>query len=340
MQTFGRAGCTIIATVVALAVSGASAQSQLVPVTEVAVVRDSVTSTAGREFVAVANMGLLERPISRSSGFRRSAKEFAPIAASSAVLRRVDKSVPAPWYAPLASLVVPGTGQALLKQQRSVAYLVAEGFLALRIVRSNRDRNDAKAQYQKLAAEVARAGFGTDKPAGPWDYYEILEHYPASGAYNMATNGPFTPETDESTYNGQQWLVARQIFWNNPEQAPPTSSSEYQRALDRYQKSAVQGSFRFSWREQINVQNEYILSIADANRSSQKVVSTLGLLAASHLASMVDAYITVRLRKFGGAGLVGASVQTQLRPTGAFGENSYGAAMTLSVPVGNGGRRR
>ena len=249
-------------------------------------------------------------------------------------------TAPAPWYAPLASLVVPGTGQALLKQQRSVAYFVAEGFMVLRAVRAHHDQNSAKLQYQKLAADVARSGFGTDKPTGPWDYYEILEHYPASGAFDLNVAGKFTPETDVSTYNGEVWFNARQIFWDSPDAPPPESSSQYARALARYKDLAMQGSYRFSWKDQSNVQNEYILSIADANRSRQQVVSTFGLLAANHLASMVDAYINVRLRRYGGAGLVGASIKTEVRPSGASTDQTYGAAMTFSVPVSLGNRIR
>lgn len=251
----------------------------------------------------------------------------------------LDSKEPAPWYGPIASLVVPGTGQALFKQQRSVAYLVAEGFLALRAVRAHRDRNTAKLQYQKLAADVARSGFGTDKPVGPWDYYEILEHHTASGAYDLAIGGKFTPETDVDTYNGAVWFEARSIFWASPDAAPPEASAEYQRALSRYKQDAVRDSFRWSWKDQTNVQNEYILSINEANRSKQRLVSTLGLLAVNHLTSFVDGYITVRLRKYGGAGLVGASLRTEVRPTGGFGDNAYGAAMTVSVPFGDAARR-
>lgn len=257
---------------------------------------------------------------------------------SLATIRTVDSKAPAPWYGPLASLVVPGTGQALFRQQRSVAYMVAEGFLAIRAVRAYRDRNAARSQYQKLAADVARSGFGTDKPVGPWDYYETLEKYTASGAYDLAVGGKFTPESDMDTYNGEVWFIARRIFWASPDSAPAELSAEYQRALSRYKEIAVRDNFRWSWKDQTNVQNEYILSISEANRSKQRMVSTFGLLAVNHLASFVDGYITVRLRKYGGAGLVGATVRTEVRPTGGVGENAYGAAMTVSVPIGNGGR--
>lgn len=281
-----------------------------------------------------------------SAKFVRSASvatEFlvdATSATPAATLIQPRAKGPAPWYAPLASLAVPGAGQAMLKQQRLFAYLAAEGFLVLRAVRAQSDRNAAKLQYQKLAADVARSGFGTDRPAGDWDYYEILEHYQSSGNYDLNVGGKFTPEPDVNTYNGNIWYGARLIFWDNPDTAPLEYSAQYTNAIARYKTLAVQGSYRFSWKDQANVHNEYILSIADANRSRQQAVSTIGLLAANHLASAVDAYINVRLRRYGGAGLVGATIKTEVRPTGSSLDRSYGAAMTLSVPVNVGSRSR
>ena len=300
------------------AADGASAEDSVVPTRALRPRPSTQFPTRIRD---VSRVSVIEMPV--------------PMARSTSI-PQLRSTAPSPWYAPLASLALPGSGQATLRQQRSVAYLVAEGFLVLRAVRAQNDRNSAKLQYQKLAADVARAGFGTERPNGSWDYYEILEHYPASGAFDLNVAGKFTPETDESTYNGELWFRARQIFWDNPDQAPDEASTQYIRALDRYKSLAMQGSFRFSWKDQSNVQNEYILSIADANRSRQQVVSTLGLLAANHLASAVDAYINVRLRRFGGAGLLGASVKTEVRPTGPAVDKMFGAAMTLSVPVSIG----
>ncbi|MEO7998385.1 MAG: hypothetical protein ABI852_13125 [Gemmatimonadaceae bacterium] len=319
-----------------------SAQARLTSVVEqpeTVSVRDGTASLAAQQPANSTRGNLMVLPVA-FSGRRPIAHALIAPAATVSLLKPVDKPSPSPWYAPFASLTVPGSGQALLKQQRSVAYLAAEVFLVLRAVRADHDKSAARAEYQRLAAEVARAGFGSDHPVGDWDYYEILEKFPASGAYNMAAAGKFTPESDTLTWNGRVWLRARQLFWDSPDNPPTESSPEYQRALDRYQKDALQGGFQFSWREQNGVRNEYILSVADANRSTQKVVSTLGFLAANHLASFVDAYITVRLRRFGGAGLVGASIKTELRPTGSYGDNAYGAAMTLSVPIGNSLRRR
>ena len=65
----------------------------------------------------------------------------------------------------------------------------------------------------------------------------------------------------------------------------------------------------------------------------------VGLVAANHLLIMVDAYIAVRLRRYGGAGIVNASVKSELRQTGVPGENSIAAAMKVSIPIPRSGRR-
>jgi len=242
---------------------------------------------------------------------------------------------PATWWAPVASALLPGAGQALLRQQRSLAYVVAEAFMVIQAARIQTDFGDARKRYRNIAADVARLPFGTDRPVGPWEYYETLANpsVTASGSYDLAIGGKFTPESDEATYNGRQWLLARELYWSSPVARPPENSPEYQKALSFYQARAVQGSFRWSWRDNQNAKELYVQTIGEANHSRQQGVSMVGLVAANHLLSLVDAYITVRLRRYGGAGIVNASINSELRPTGVPGQNSIAAALKVSVPI-------
>ncbi len=223
------------------------------------------------------------------------------------------------WWAPAASAVVPGAGQVLLRQQRSVAYAVAEGYLIVQALSAQRDGNRERRRYRDLAAEVARKPFSMARPTGNWDYYETLEKFTESGVYDRISGGAVDPETDPSTYNGRRWLLARETFWRDPDVAPPTGSVEYTRALNFYLQSAVKDEFRWSWRDAQLQQNVYVQTIASANRSYQRANNLVGLIGANHLASLVDAYISVRIRRFGGAG-VGAlrvdGVSTKVLPIG------------------------
>lgn len=214
---------------------------------------------------------------------------------------------PAPWWAPVASAVIPGSGQFSLKQQRSVAYLVAEAFLLVQYAAARRDGNRDRDAYRALAVDVARQSFGGTQP-GSWEYYERLEQFLESGAYDRVPGGAIDPETDPTTYNGFRWQLARQTYWINPDVAPATGSAEYQRALAFYQRNAVSDAFLWSWRDAQLEQNVYVETIRSANRSYQRAVNVLGLVAVNHLASLIDAYVSVRVRRYGGVRVAGYSV--------------------------------
>ena len=227
----------------------------------------------------------------------------------------------APWWSPLTSFVIPGAGQAVLGQQRAYAYLVAEGFLVLQAVTAQRDGNRQRILYQSLAADVARKPFGGPFPKGPWDYYESMEKFLESGMYDRLPGGAIEPETNEATFNGARWLLARETYWRDARTAPPVTSEEYKRALAQYQAEAVRDEFRWSWRDAQLQQDVYRQTIANKNHSFQRATNLAGLVGANHLVSLIDAYISVRLRRFGGAGVGGLGfgldgIETSIRSTG------------------------
>jgi hypothetical protein len=245
---------------------------------------------------------------------------------------------PAPWWAPALSAAVPGAGQFALGQQRSVGYLVAEGYLLLQQVRARRDANRERDAYRTLAFEVARSPFGGARPRGSWSYYESMEQYLESGAFDRIPGGALDPETDETTYNGARWLLARETYWLNPAVPPAMGSPEYQRALSFYQSKAVPDAYRWSWRDARLQQDVYAQTIASANRGVQRAVNYAGLVGANHLVSLIDAYVSVRIRRYGGAGVAGVSVEsvhTAVEPVGdpRDGRRQWRAAVRL-VPAG------
>jgi hypothetical protein len=257
---------------------------------------------------ALAAAALLASPGALLSAQVRSPSALQRSSVQAAAVSRSVSDQPASWWAPLASLALPGAGQSVLKQPRSVAYVAAEVFLVLQYVAANRDGNRDREAYRQLAADVARTPFGGPRPLGSWDYYELMERYLESGVYNRTPGAALSPETDPATYNGARWLLARQNFWANPEVAPPTSSPEYQRAIAFYQASAVTDAFRWSWRDFQLEQDLYRQTIRSANRSYQRATNLLGVVAANHLASLIDAYVTVRIRRYGGVHVAGRSL--------------------------------
>ena len=258
--------------------------------------------------VAVPAARLFAQPIQRtprlSAGVRHE-----PLPSEATAPRTRDLRVPrlstgpegtlSPWYAPLLSAAVPGAGQGLLRQQRAVAYLVVEGYLVLEAVRSRRDANRETEAYREIARTVARAGFGGTAPDGPWPYYERLQTVLESGAFNRTPGGVFTPETDPSTFNGSIWRLARETFWRDPEVAPDPGSAEYQRAIAFYRSRAAGESFLWSWRDAQLEQDLYRQTIDRSNEAARRARQMVGLILANHALSLVDAYVSVRLRVYG-----------------------------------------
>jgi len=203
--------------------------------------------------------------------------------------------------APLASLVVPGLGQAVLDRDRSIAYLAVETFAVLQYLKEHRELSRERRHYRSLARDVARASFTGAKPDGSWGYYEAMESYLESGEFSLSTSR-VVPEPDTTTYNGSRWILARRTFWANPFVAPPVGSSEYESAIAFYLEKAVRPEFRWSWRNAALQHDLYRRSIDRANDSARRSRAALALLVANHLLSAVDALATVRLEEVPGHG--------------------------------------
>lgn len=224
-----------------------------------------------------------------------------------------------PWWAPVASAVLPGAGQFALGQQRGVAYLVAEGFFVLQAMAAQKDGDRERERYRSVASDVARKPFGGSRPVGQWAYYESMEEKLESGAFDRIPGGAIDPETDPLTYNGSRWLLARETYWLNPNVNPGVGTPEYARALAKYSREAVTDEYRWSWRDAQLQWDVYKQTIKSANRSYLRSVNLAGVVGANHLASVIDAYISVRIRRFGGAGIAGVKVDgihTDVMPIG------------------------
>jgi hypothetical protein len=196
--------------------------------------------------------------------------------------------------APIASLAIPGLGQAVLGRERFVAYVAIEGFTLLQYAKDSRESARERRRYRGLARDVSRASFGGTRPDGSWDYYEAMERFLESGEFSLSAN-QLVPEVDTTTYNGSRWLLARRTHWANPFVEPPRSSEEYQRALALYLEKAARPEFRWSWRNAQLQLDLYRGSIDRANDSARRARGALTLLLANHLLSAFDAFAVLRI---------------------------------------------
>lgn len=206
-------------------------------------------------------------------------------------------------WAPVASLILPGAGQALLNQDRFIAYLALEAWSVLEFANQRTEARRQRHRYRALARDVARSLYGPPRPDSTWEYYESMEKYLESGVFDRLPGGEVDPDLDERTFNGFTWLQARTTYWVDPSVAPPIGSAEYRRAINYYIDRAVRPEYRWSWRNAQLSQDIYIRTIRRSNVSFRGARAALGVALANHLLSAVDAVITLRVEGLeGGAG--------------------------------------
>jgi len=81
-----------------------------------------------------------------------------------------------PWVRPLASLVVPGSGQLLGGRDRGMVYLAAEVWFVARALALSGQGRSERDQFITLGFDVARAQFTPYRLDAPWEYYEAMSH--------------------------------------------------------------------------------------------------------------------------------------------------------------------
>jgi hypothetical protein len=220
---------------------------------------------------------------------------LAVIAAASVGAAQQQEPPANVFVRPLASLLVPGSGQLLAHQDRGAVYLAAEVYLVSRFLQLDHEAMTEARRFQNLAFDVARGSFGPIRRDTIFEYYEQMERFAESGTYDADPGAAFVPESDSATYNGAVWLLARRTFWQDPNVPPDPTSPQYWKALQFYQARAVGPNFQWSWRNhslEHEVFRDYIKRSDNAFRRAQ---NQIGLLLANHVLSAVDALISARL---------------------------------------------
>jgi len=199
------------------------------------------------------------------------------------------------WLPPLASLVVPGSGQLITGRDRGLVYIAAEVFLLSRYIQLLHDGHHGSDRYRELAFNVAQRGFATTRRDTVFEYYETLERFDASGVYDRNPTGAFTPEDNPNTYNGTVWLLAQRTFWPDPANPPAPGTTPYIEAINFYQLHAIGPNYQWSWQGSPLELEEYRATIRGSDDAFRSAQNQLGLLLANHLASAIDALISSRL---------------------------------------------
>jgi hypothetical protein len=219
---------------------------------------------------------------------------------------------PPPVAAPILSAIIPGFGQLTFRQDRFALYGVVEAVMWAKFFRDRRDQSRQESEYRALARQTARAQFSASAPDGDWDYYEAMERNFMSGEYSLSAT-TLVPDTNPTTNNGRQWVLAQRNHGIDPAAPPPRTSPEYQAALDEYAATAVKPEFLWSWKGAQLEWDIYRRTINKRNDAAHAVGRDVTILLANHVLSMVDAFVTYRLRvspRAGGGMSMSASVST------------------------------
>lgn len=201
---------------------------------------------------------------------------------------------------PIASAVIPGSGQWLLGQNRSLAYLAVEAIAWWRYSIDVHERSLQEERFKDIARRVARAQFSSTLPDTDWKFYEMMRDYSESGQYSMNATGPVKPDTDRTTFNGSRWALAQ------------ATNATYADALAEYERTAYKPEFLWSWKNarfQYDIFKRYTEKRNDADRAATRDLLVIG---ANHIISMVDAFTTMRLQvrtEADGRTSLGASVR-------------------------------
>ena len=202
-----------------------------------------------------------------------------------------------PWIPPLASVALPGSGQLLQGRDRGVIYLGVEAFLLIRLLTANADGRRERGRFIDLAFDVARGPFVPSIRDTAFEYFEEMERFVESGPFDSDPGmAGIQPPTDEHTFNGSIWALARQTFLPDPD-APDPNSPEFARALDFYQQRAVGPNFLWSWRNAGLEQDLFRQAITDSDEAFRRARQQLGLMLANHLLSTLDAFVSHRLSR-------------------------------------------
>ncbi len=208
-------------------------------------------------------------------------------------------SLPHPgWWWPVASIIVPGSGQLAAGHDRGAVYLALEAVLLVQLFSARSEATRERDRYKDLAFDVARAPFAPARRDTVFEYFEQLDRFVESGPFDSDPGPALVPPADELTYNGSVWKLARETFLPDPS-FPDTTSQEYQRALDFYRSRAVGPNFQWSWRDAGLEQDLYSRSIKRSDDAFRSSTQYLGFLLANHLLSAIDAFVSYRLGRVG-----------------------------------------
>ena len=231
------------------------------------------------------------------------AQQARPLTHAVVPAGRVEPFRPGPAF--LASALLPGAAQYRAGDERWVPYIAAEVYAWASYIDNRRQADRLARQYRDLAWQVARRVSVGPRRDSIFEYYEAMAdpQYGASGAYDLDQQTPgVQPETEPGTFNGDLWLLARELFFAGGQESVAGTPS-HAAALQYYQQRAIPDPYAWAWGSSILEKQTFADLISESDAASRSASRYVGLIVANHLVSAVDALVTARLRELTGGAM-------------------------------------
>ena len=197
------------------------------------------------------------------------------------------------------SLAIPGWGQHHQSRWHWWAFPVIEAGSIAGYLDGRHSGSRYRTQYRDLAWNEARVPVWSGvRREGPWEYYERMSRWVASGRFDQAPDqADVHPETDPETYNGSIWELARALHIPS-ELANDLTNEELQeteawaRAMAYYRERAVPEELEWDWsRAAPDAQAHFRELIRSSDHAFRRATGFVGLLLLNHFVSATDAWL-------------------------------------------------
>jgi hypothetical protein len=191
------------------------------------------------------------------------------------------------------SLLLPGWGQKVADRGHWWVYAGAEAVAWGGGIHQRREGARFRQAYRDLAWSVARVPvWDGPRRDGAWGYYERMAVWRASGIFDLSPDGAtFQPETDETTYNGMVWRLARELHLPPGVGPGDPGDPAFERALAYYRERAVPPELRWDWGEAPEARERFRGLIGRSDEAFRNATTFVGMALVNRFISGVEMWV-------------------------------------------------
>ena len=193
----------------------------------------------------------------------------------------------------IRSLTVPGWGQRVADRGYWWIYSGVDALAWGGVVHQRREGARHRTAYRDLAWEVARSPvWGGSRRDGPWSYYEQMGRWPASGRFDRRPEAEaLHPETDEDTFNGMVWRLARDLHLPADPGEWEDGNPAYQQALAYYRGRAIPPDLEWDWQGQDDSRSRFRNLIRVSDEAFRAGTTFVGVALVNRFISGAEVWI-------------------------------------------------